>query len=75
MIHIDYLLNYSEDGYRTLASAIVLQACKDYQSGKISYGKFKHFLRSQWYKMLTNVDGEYLLERLVKDNDREAVAS
>lgn len=75
MMQVDSLLNYSDDAYKALASAIVLQACKDYRTGKISYSKFKHFLRSQWYRMLTNVDGEYLLERLVKDDDRKAVAS
>ena len=62
--------------YRSLANAIVVQAANDYRNalkGK-SYcekytpeqiiTKLEKFFRSDWYKMLTRVDGEYLIQEL-----------
>lgn len=68
----------SYDPYEELANGIVIQACKDYKSAyKRSLRKtgiageadeelaeLEEFFRSNWYKKLTEVDGEYLMERL-----------
>lgn len=64
--------------YEDLANAIVLQACKDYKSAYRRYlrrygradrtdpqmAELEKFFRSDWYKTLTSVDGEYLMKRL-----------
>ena len=65
-------------GCEELANAIVLQACKDYRCAYIRhlrrYGlsdrtdtqlaELERFFRSDWYKTLTSVDGEYLMKRI-----------
>ena len=58
-----------------LANAIIIQACKDYVHGKIEFGQFKKFCLGEWIRMLSDVDGKYLLERLVLDRDRERLTS
>ena len=69
------------DPYEEIANAIVLQACHDYQnayrrhlrrSGIVDKPDYElvaleNFFRSDWYKILTSVDGEYLMERLRKE--------
>ena len=66
------------DPYENLANAIVLQAVKDYLDAlkrlKKKPGNQKtamsdameceRFFRSGWYKALTSVDGEYLIQKL-----------
>lgn len=65
------------DPYENLANAIVLQAVKDYRdalrrlkkkpSNKAAMSdamECKRFFRSGWYKTLTSVDGEYLINKL-----------
>jgi len=65
------------DPYENLANAIVLQAVKDYRDAlkrlkKKSGNKAsmadalecERFFRSGWYKALTSVDGEYLINKL-----------
>ena len=68
----------SFDPYEEIANAIVIQACNDYKkaykqslhkSGIVGeadeeLAKLEEFFRSDWYKQLTEVDGEYLMERL-----------
>ena len=61
------------DPYENIANAVILQACIDYRR---VYGNFlrdgdasklnelERFFRSNWYKKLTNLDGENLMERL-----------
>lgn len=68
------------DGYQLLANAIILQAVNEYRETlrqndtaaewkKIS---LRRFFRSDWYKLLTTIDGEMLMERLTEEvnNDR-----
>ena len=55
------------DNYHLLANAIVQQACLDYRQGRLAEGLFRRFLSSDWYKLLTNVDGEYIYQRLRKE--------
>lgn len=56
--------------YEELANAIVLQAVKDYrealkdEEGKITRLEVETFFRSNWFKLLTNIDPEMLIEKL-----------
>lgn len=66
------------DPYEELANAIVIQACNDYKKaykqslrrngGMVDFNpeleELEEFFHSDWYKQLTEVDGEYLMERL-----------
>ena len=65
------------DPYENLANAIVLQAVKDYrdalkrlkkkpnnQAAKSGAMECERFFCSSWYKALTSVDGEYLIQKL-----------
>lgn len=69
--------NLAEDPYERLANGIVLQAVADYRAAlkaikrnsgnkeKISEAlQIEKFFRSQWYQLLTKVDGEYLIRKL-----------
>lgn len=68
--------------YENLANAIVVLAAKDYRvalrkrkrhpgSHEAQYrvSKLEGFFRSEWYGILTDVDGEYLMERIRKEFD------
>ena len=62
------------DPYENLANALVLQAVKDYrdalkkkpgnQAAMSDAMECERFFRSGWYKALTSVDGEYLIQKL-----------
>ena len=70
-------------GCEELANAIILQACKDYKSAYRRYlrryrqpdrldpelAELERFFRSDWYKTLTSVDGEYLMKRMREEVD------
>ena len=67
--------------YENLANAIIIQACKDYRKAYKRYLRryrstdkqdaelleLESFFRSDWYKTLTSVDGEYLMDRIKKE--------
>ena len=68
------------DPYQNLANAIVLQAARDYRSAlqrlkknpwdKEAQKEKKEllgFFHSRWYSCLTDVNPEYLIERLEKE--------
>lgn len=65
------------DPYQNLANAIVLEAVRDYREALRCYRRngeendemrrCERFFRSAWYEMLTEVDGEYLIEQLRKE--------
>lgn len=63
--------------YENLANAIILQAAKDYRAAlrklkrnpqnkdaKYTISEVERFFRSDWYKMLTDVDGELIIKKL-----------
>ena len=63
--------------YNELANAIVMQAVKDYRKALKSLRlnsrnkkameeamECEEFFRSTWYRTLTSVDGEYLIDNL-----------
>lgn len=61
-----------------LANAIVMQACKDYRKTYRLHirtyrvgdkpdeklAELEKFFRSDWYRALTDLDGEYLMKRI-----------
>jgi len=67
----------TEDPYESLGNAIILQAVKDYRA---ALRRIKHnpknriaidealliekFFRSQLYAVITNIDGEFLIDKL-----------
>ena len=68
------------DPYENLANAIILQAVMDYRhalrklrkssedyQAKDRIAEVERFFRSRWYSLLTDVDGEMILERLRKE--------
>ena len=68
----------NEEGIENLTNAIILQAVKDYRkalkvfslNGKSSTAVIvdcERFFRSDWYRQLTNVDGEYLMTTIRKE--------
>lgn len=72
--------NLAEDPYEKLANAIIVQASKDYManlrkkkrnpgsaSAEHDIKECERFFRSDWYQVLTSVDGEYLMGRLRKE--------
>lgn len=72
-------LHPTTTNYEDLANAIILKAAEDYriayrQANILSVGKssqqdcrdLERFFRSDWYKKLTSVDGEYLIKILRK---------
>ena len=63
---MDYL--YKEN-YEKLAQAIIIQAVRDYRNS-YSYQtrcSIERFFRSEWFMVLTNLDGEMLIKRLRKE--------
>lgn len=68
------------DPYENLAQAVILQAVKDYRTERAElkyYPKNKdtkfmiedceRFFRSEWFGVLTSVDGQLLLRRLQEE--------
>lgn len=69
------------DPYENLANAIIIQACNDFRRAYKRYLRryrssdkpdtelleLESFFRSDWYKTLTSVDGEYLMDRIKKE--------
>lgn len=57
------------DGYKELANAIILQAVKDYRKA-LKYDErgrkreIEKFFGSEYFRILTDVDGEMLIQKL-----------
>lgn len=67
------------DGYERLANEIILQAVKDYRKTKSPAIRrsIERFFRSDWFEVLTNMNGEKLIERLReerKDNECKGIS-
>ncbi|HNZ49792.1 MAG TPA: hypothetical protein PKN92_13185 [Candidatus Hydrogenedentes bacterium] len=73
-------VNDGLDPYQALANAVVQNAAEDYRAAlkrlnkdpenviaKAEVQELKRFFRSQWYEVLTEVDGEYLINMLEKE--------
>lgn len=50
-----------DKGYEALASAIILQAVKDYKRG-YHRNEVEHFIYSEWFKTLTNIHPDYIMK-------------
>ena len=62
----------SIEPYRNLANGIVLQACEDYLNNTITENSFKFFCFGEWIQMLTEIDGEFIFNKMRgKKHDRE----
>ena len=57
------------EAYHNLANAIIIRACEDYKTGKINDYSFKYFCMSGWFKILTNVNPEYLIKKMEKERE------
>lgn len=66
--------------YEDLANAIILQAVKDYRlalkalkanpknkSALVDKDEVERFFRSQWFTVLTSIDGETLIRSLIQE--------
>ena len=53
-----------EMGYSALWKAVILQAVQDYRKYPEMRAEITRFLRSEYFKSLTNVDGECIVSRL-----------
>ncbi len=73
------------DPYKELANAIILQAVEDYRKWAKEYSdsrddrklrkqivELKEFFRSEWFSILTNLDGEQLLARLKSELEEQS---
>ena len=72
----------SQGGVQGLANAIVKQACDDYRralrglrvlngfkSAEHTIAECERFFRGGWYSELTNIDAEWLIQKLKEDID------
>ena len=69
--------NYNKEGFENLANAII-QVVKDYRKAlsgckvekrdsKSVIAECERFFRSEWFRELTDIDGEYLITRIRKE--------
>lgn len=58
--------------FEELASAIILQAVKDYRlhDEEPDRESIERFFRSRWFGILTNVDPEMLISKLRKEKEQ-----
>lgn len=72
----------SLDGYQLLANAIVADAARDYRRtlraakrgddySPLHLCSLERFFRSSWYRMLTKVDAEYIMNRIEQEVEHE----
>lgn len=62
----------TDSGTILLCNAIIEKACFDLQHIKNEhdprYRSAKQFLKSDWYKMMSNIDGEWLIKECTKEH-------
>ena len=65
-------VNRLQDPWDDLAQAVILQAVKDYRRvrGTAAAKELEQFFLSEWFCVLTRLDGAALLERLRKETRR-----
>lgn len=70
------------DPHQNLANAIVAQACDDYRkalrgkkidghSPRYTINDLRKFFHSEYFRLLTKVEGKYLIERLEAEYEAE----
>lgn len=62
-------MDYLQKNYEQLAQAIVTQAITDYKRSKNYEMKqsIENFFRSEWFMVLTDIDGEKLIKKLRRE--------
>ena len=78
-------MQITRDGWSEFAQAIILQAVKDYRDTNMQLlekpkdstlrsqrEELEEFFLSSWFAVLTNLDGERLLQRLQAETTEEA---
>lgn len=63
---------YNRDGLEMLCEAVVTKAAKDYVSAlrhgnKYTIAECEQFFRSEWFYVISDLDGEMLIEKLRSD--------
>ena len=58
-----------ERGYEALANAVIVQAVQDYKlalkkNSDIDIKRLERLLRSEWFQVLTDLDGTYLIRKI-----------
>lgn len=74
------------DGYQKLANAIILQAVKDFRAAYKRLKRFPNdraaqsevqsitkFFCSQYFEVLTDLDGPALLQRIIREMDEKGM--
>lgn len=61
--------SYSIKGLENIAMGVVAQAARDYEkalrcNNEREIKKLERFFRSEYYSSLTNIDGEYMIQKL-----------
>ncbi len=59
----------NQENYEKLANAIIVQAVSDFRKSGCyqTRNSIKRFFRSDWFKVLTALDGEMLIKRLEQE--------
>lgn len=59
----------NDKNYEDLANAIIIQAVKDYRKTKSPQvrNELKRFFKSEWFSILTNLDGDILIKKLERE--------
>ena len=58
-------------GYIALWKAVILQAVQDYRKNPEMRAEVTRFFRSEYFKAMTSVDGEYIVSRLKSEVKNE----
>ena len=63
----------TDDNYERLAEAIIMRAVIDYRKSKDEEVKksIEQFFRSEWFYVLTRLDGEMLIKRLRREEGKK----
>lgn len=61
------------ENWHDLANAVVIQVAEDYREHLCDPNELDRFFRSEWYRTLTNVNGEMLIQKLRKEWNRMKV--
>ena len=54
------------ENYKNLANAIIIQACDDFIKSEINETQFRHFVYSDLFSVLTNVNPDVIYECIIK---------
>lgn len=71
--------SFNRSACERLTTAIIAQAADDYRRCLLADSKIpssmqddcERFFRSEWFKVLTNIDGEWLMKRLRNECDED----